>query len=136
MTSDFGNFVPKTRLPKYVMDQAFWITFLGWIIELLTIQGKYSEVPNRRACSLRYFRFFSPPCLFKNLKYFLPAHLFCTACLEIYQVDGFLTSLISSSLSVRLLDCIKNSILLFYIFSKKMSVCLLILVCSSIRDFK
>ena len=41
MTADFGNFVPKTKLPKYVMDQAYGITFLCWIIELLTIQGKF-----------------------------------------------------------------------------------------------
>ena len=48
MTADFVNFAPNTqnqvtKIPaKYVMDQAFGITFLGWIIELLTIQGKYT----------------------------------------------------------------------------------------------
>ena len=69
MTANFGNFVPNTqnqvtKIPtKYVKDQAFGITFLGWIIELLTIQGKYSEVPNKRSCSIRYFRY----CLLRNL---------------------------------------------------------------------
>ena len=48
MTANFGNFVPNTqyqvtKIPtKYVKDQAFGITFLGWIIVLLAIQGKYS----------------------------------------------------------------------------------------------
>ena len=71
MTANFGNFVPNTqyqvtKIPtKYVKDQAFGITFLGWIIVLLTIQGKYSEVPNRRPCSLRYFRFFFHPARLK-----------------------------------------------------------------------
>ena len=57
---------------------------------LVIMNTLYSEVPIRRACSLRFFRFFSTlladfhQCSFnKSEKYFLPARLLCPACLAI-----------------------------------------------------
>ena len=113
----------------------------------MDFKTKYSEVPNRRACSLKFFRFFCHParkfsaCLFnKPEKYFLTALLFCPACSVILQNWLLLTipTVISSLLVYQILG--KTSTLLFYsdlfIIFQKMSACLFNLVYTCIRDFR
>ena len=100
---------------------------------IIIFRYSHPEVPLFFPCTCHPASRFLVWSFIKFKKFFLPACLFCPACLEILPNSQLWPLMV---LPARLLDCRKKIHPAHLYFFQKMSVCLFISVWSSIRDFK